>query len=61
MLHLKAKHEENPEQTSKEDVAKAVKDYNACAALFNEAISTQPGAMLNVILRYPVFETVSED
>ena len=61
MLHLKAKFENDPESTTAEDVANAVRQYNDCAAVFNESISGTLGAVLNVLLRYPEFEIVSED
>ena len=61
MLHLKAKFENDPESTTAEDVANAVRQYNDCAAVFNESISGTMGAVLNVLLRYPEFEIVSED
>ena len=61
MLHLKAKFENDPESTTAEDVANAVRQYNDCAAVFNESISGTMGAVLNVLLRSPEFEIVSED
>ena len=60
MLHLKAKYEENPDGISAEEIEKAIEQYTACAESFNEAISSSPGALLNVILRYPRFETEQE-
>lgn len=61
MLSLKAKYEENLENITAEDVEKATRQYNENAALFNHAVSTPPGSLLNTILRYPNFEIISEN
>ena len=60
MLNLKSKREGTPDSVSEEDVANAVANYDAAAELFNDSISSGAGAILNVILRYPKFEKVSD-
>ena len=60
MLNLKSKREGAPDSVSAEDVANAVANYDAAAELFNASISSGAGAILNVILRYPKFEKVSD-
>ena len=60
MLNLKSKREGAPDSVSEEDVANAVANYDAAAELFNASISSGAGAILNVILRYPKFEKVSD-
>ena len=60
MLNLKSKREGAPDSVSEEDVANAVANYDAAAELFNASISSGVGAILNVILRYPKFEKVSD-
>lgn len=61
MLHLKAKHDEDPEAYSAEDLASAVRIYNLNAEAFNRSISSGFGAMLNALLRYPLFEIYPEE
>ena len=61
MLNLKDKHEKNPDDVHEEDLCKAVQSYNDAADGFNAAISSGVGAVLNLLLRYPTFETVRDE
>jgi hypothetical protein len=55
MLHLENR-SRNGEEVSEEELFKAVSEYNSAAEEFNISITSGAGSVLNMMLRYPLFE-----
>ena len=59
MLALIARHQQEPDSVPEEELSDAIGKYNQAAEDFNNTVSSGTGAVLNRILRYPLFETHS--
>jgi hypothetical protein len=55
MLHLENR-SRSGEEVSEEELFKAVSEYNSAAEEFNISITSGAGSVLNMMLRYPLFE-----
>lgn len=56
VLHLKNRLQSEESEVTEEELEKAVSEYNSAAEEFNLSITSGAGAVLNKMLRYPLFE-----